>query len=386
MSKRDYYELLEVAKSATVDEIKKSYRKLAMKYHPDRNQGDKNAEKKFKEINEAYEVLKDEQKRAAYDRMGHAAFEQGGGGFGGGAGGFDFNSGDFNDISDLFGGIFNDFVGGGGGRGKKRDPNEMNRGSDLRYNLTISLEESYSGIKQQIKYSTTTSCGTCKGTGSKSGKKSTCGTCNGSGRMRAQQGFFVIERTCTTCGGSGEAVSDPCGTCHGQGRVHQQKTINVNIPAGVEDGMRIRVAGEGEAGVRGAKPGDLYVFVSVKQNNIFVRDGENLHCKVPLKVTTAMMGGSIEVPTMDGTKAKVTIPEGTQSHTQFRLRGKGMPVVNSSRHGDLIVHTEIEIPVNLNKRQKEILKEFDENLSPSSTPETSGFFSKVKKFFDDKKA
>lgn len=381
MSKRDYYELLEVKKDASLDEIKKSYRKLAMKFHPDRNQGDKEAERKFKEINEAYEILKDDQKRSAYDRMGHAAFEQGGGGFGGG--GFDFGGGNFEDLSDLFGGIFNDFAGGGGRR--RADPAEMNRGSDLRYNITISLEEAYKGIKQNIKYSTTTSCGTCKGTGSKSGKKSTCKTCNGSGRMRAQQGFFVIERTCSTCGGTGEMIADPCGTCHGQGRVHQQKTINVNIPAGVEDGMRIRVAGEGEAGVRGAKPGDLYVFVNVKQSNIFVRENENLHIKIPLKVTTAIMGGSIEVPTMDGTKAKVTIPEGTQSHTQFRLRGKGMPIVNSTRHGDLIIHTEIEIPVNLNKRQKELLNELDESITSASTPESEGFFSKVRKFFDDRK-
>lgn len=382
MSKRDYYELLETPKGASADEIKKSYRKLAMKYHPDRNQGDKKAEQKFKEINEAYEVLKDPQKRDAYDRMGHAAFEQGGGG-GFGQGGF--GGGNFEDISDLFGGIFNDFVGGGGRGGRRQSAEETNRGSDLRYNLTITLEEAFAGIKQQVKYSTTTSCTTCKGTGSKSGKKSTCGTCKGSGRMRAQQGFFVIERTCATCGGSGEAVSDPCNSCHGQGRVHKQKTINVNIPAGVEDGMRIRVAGEGESGIRGGKPGDLYVFISVKNSNIFVRDGENLHCKVPLKVTTAMLGGSLEVPTIDGGRAKVTIPDGTQSGSQFRLRGKGMPVVNSSRKGDMIIHTEIEIPVNLNKKQKELLNEFDQSLAENSTPETSGFFSKMKRFFDDKK-
>ncbi len=384
MSKRDYYEALGVSKGADSDELKKAYRKLAMQYHPDRNQGDKEAEKKFKEINEAYEILKDADKRAAYDRMGHAAFEQGGG-FGGGGfgqGGFG-GGGDFSDMSDLFGGIFNDFM--GGGQQQRRRPEDMNRGSDLRYNMTINLEEAFNGGKQEVRYRANVSCDTCKGSGSKSGKKTTCGSCQGSGRIRAQQGFFMIERTCPTCSGTGESIADPCNKCHGQGRVSQQRNINVNIPAGVEDGMRIRVAGEGEAGSRGGKPGDLYIFVSIKTHKLFARENADLHCSVPIKMTTATIGGSIEVPAIDGSKVKVTIPEGTQSGTQFRLRGKGMPVMKSSRFGDLIVHTKIEIPSRLTKKQKELLEEFERESANNSNPETEGFFSKMKSFFEDRK-
>ncbi len=379
MSKRDYYETLGVSKGADSEELKKAYRKLAMQYHPDRNQGDKEAEKKFKEINEAYEILKDGDKRAAYDRMGHAAFEQGGGfgqgGFGGGA--------DFSDMSDLFGGIFNDFM--GGGQQQRRRPEEMNKGSDLRYNMTITLEEAFNGGKQEVSYRANVSCDTCKGSGSKSGKKTTCGTCGGAGRVRAQQGFFMIERTCPTCSGTGEMIADPCNKCHGQGRVPQQRKINVNIPAGVEDGMRIRVAGEGEAGTRGGKAGDLYIFVSVKTHKLFARENNDLHCIVPMKMTTATLGGSIEVPTIDGGKAKVTIPEGTQSGAQFRLKGKGMPVMKSSRFGDMIVHTKIEIPSRLSKKQRELLEEFEKESTNNSNPETEGFFSKMKGFFEDRK-
>lgn len=385
MAKRDFYEVLGVSKNASDSEIKSAYRKSAMKYHPDRNQGNKDAEAKFKEVNEAYEVLKDADKRAAYDRMGHAAFEQGGG-FGGqgGFGGGGFHEANFDDISDLFGGIFNDFMGGQGGRGG-RSTQDVNRGSDLRYNTSITLEQAFEGTKQKVTFSTSVNCGTCKGSGSKSGKKSTCKTCEGSGRMRAQQGFFVVERTCHDCNGTGENVSDPCKDCHGQGRVHKDKTLNIDIPAGVDDGMRIRIAGEGEAGVRGGKPGDLYVFVNVKDHNIFKRDEEDIHCIVPLKVTTAILGGAIEVPTIAGTKAKVTIPEGTKSGTQFRLRGKGMPVIKSGgRKGDMIVHTELEIPVKLTKKQKDLLQELDESIAESSTPESSSFFGKVKSFFEGK--
>lgn len=380
MAKRDYYEVLGISKGASADDIKKAYRKLAMQFHPDKNQGNKDAEAKFKEINEAYEVLKDDNKRAAYDRMGHAAFDQGGGhgGFGGAAGGAEFN-----DLNDIFGGIFNDFMGGGGQR-QRRSSEEINRGSDLRYNLSISLEEAFEGGKHQIQFRTNVKCGTCSGSGSKSGRKNKCSTCNGNGRMRAQQGFFMIERTCPSCGGSGETIADPCNSCHGRGRTSEQRTLNVTIPAGVEDGSRIRLAGEGEAGERGGHNGDLYIFVSIKPHRFFTRQDSDLHCKVPLKMTTAVIGGTIDVPTIDGSTAKVTIPEGTQNSTQFRVRGKGMPVMKSSRVGDMIIHTYVEIPVKLSKRQKELLQEFESGMSSNSNPESEGFFNKVKGFFGDK--
>jgi molecular chaperone DnaJ len=286
------------------------------------------------------------------------------GGFGGGA--------DFSDMSDLFGGIFNDFM--GGGQQQRRRPEEMNKGSDLRYNMTINLEEAFNGGKQEVSYRANVSCDTCKGSGSKSGKKTICGTCSGAGRVRAQQGFFMIERTCPTCSGTGEMIADPCNKCHGQGRVAQQRNINVNIPAGVEDGMRIRVAGEGEAGSRGGKPGDLYIFVSIRTHKLFARDGADLHCTVPMKMTTATLGGAIEVPTLDGTKAKVTIPEGTQSGTQFRLKGKGMPVMKSSRFGDMIVHTKIEIPARLTKKQKNYCRNLMKNLQITQIQKLRAFF------------
>lgn len=382
MAKRDYYEVLGISKSAQDDEIKKAYRKLAMQFHPDKNQGNKDAEAKFKEINEAYEVLKDSSKRAAYDRMGHSAFEQGGGaghpGFGGGGA-------DFNDLNDIFGGIFNDFMGqSGGGQRQRRSADEINRGSDLRYNLSVSLEEAFEGGKHQIQFRTNVKCATCHGSGSKTGKKSKCTTCQGSGRMRSQQGFFMIERTCPTCGGAGEMIADPCGSCHGRGRTTEQRTLNVSIPAGVEDGSRIRLTGEGEAGERGGHNGDLYIFVNIKPHNFFTRQEADLHCKVPLKMTTAVMGGTVEVPALDGSMAKVTIPEGTQNGTQFRIRGKGMPVMKSSRVGDIIIHTHVEIPVKLSKRQKELLQEFESGMAANSNPESEGFFNKVKGFFGDR--
>ncbi len=388
MKKHDYYDLLGINRTASADEIKKSYRKLAMKFHPDRNQGDKEAEKKFKEINEAYEVLKDDQKRAAYDRHGHAAFEQGGGGggFGGWPGGGRGapHPEDFDDLSSIFGGIFNDFMGAGGQRGRANAA-EMNRGSDLRYNLTISLEEAYHGGKHHIQFRTQVMCDVCKGSGSKNGKATTCKTCHGSGRERMQQGFFMIERTCGTCGGTGETISDPCPKCRGLGSTEEQRSLNVNIPAGIEEGTRMRIASEGEAGKRGAKPGDLYIFISIKPHKLFTREGDNLHCTIPIKMSTASIGGSIEVPALDGTKVKLTIPEGTQSGALFRLKGKGMPLMKSGRFGDLIVHAKIEIPVHLTQKQKDILKSFDEECGDGCNPESQSFFSKVKGFFDDLK-
>ncbi|MBA8667500.1 molecular chaperone DnaJ [Holosporaceae bacterium 'Namur'] len=384
MSKQDYYQTLGVSKSASKEELKKAYRKLAMQYHPDRNQGDKEAEKKFKEINEAYEILKDDDKKAAYDRFGHSAFQNGsGGGAGsrGNGGGFDY-SGDFSDLNDLFGGIFNEFM-GGGARTSSRD---MGRGSDLRYNLSISLEEAYSGAKQNVKYKTAVKCETCSGKGSKSGNVANCSTCNGSGRIRAQQGFFTVERTCHTCSGSGKIIKDPCTSCRGEGRVIKEKTILVNIPAGVEDGMRIRVANEGEAGLRNAPSGDLYIFVSIKNHKFFEREGYQLFCSIPIKMTTAALGGVLEVPTLDGKSAKITIPQGTQSGTQFRLKGKGMPIMKTPGHGDLIVKVIVEIPVKLSKKQKELLEEFEKENSSGCNPQTESFFAKVKGLWDDLKS
>jgi molecular chaperone DnaJ len=379
MSKQDYYQILGVSKDANKEDLKKAYRKLAMQYHPDRNQGDKEAEKKFKEINEAYEVLKEDDKRAAYDRFGHSAFQ--GGGRPSGNGGFNYSE-DFNDISDLFGGIFNEFMGGGGQRSQR----DFGRGSDLRYNTSISLEEAFSGTKQNIKYKTAVKCEPCNGKGSSSPNQNTkCPTCKGSGRMRAQQGFFTIERTCHTCSGSGEVIKDPCNSCRGEGRVVKEKTIAVTIPAGVEDGTKIRIANEGEAGIRNATTGDLYIFINVKPHKLFERNGSNLSCVVPIKMTTAALGGTIEVPTIDGKTAKVTIPNGTQYGTQFRLKGKGMPIMKSNAFGDLIIRVSVEVPVKLSKKQKDLLEEFEKEDKAGCNPETESFFSKVKGFWDDLK-
>lgn len=381
MAKKDFYELLGVQKGASKDELKQAYRKMAMQYHPDKNQGDKDAEAKFKEINEAYDVLKDDQKRAAYDQFGHQAFEggMGGGGnpFGGGAGGFDFSS--------SFGDIFEDLFGGGARRGGSgRSPQQ--RGADLRYNMEISLEEAYKGAQKTISVTTSASCDTCSGSGAKKGSSPTsCSTCNGAGRVRMQQGFFTVERTCASCQGTGQVIKDPCATCAGSGRVRKNKKLNVTIPRGVEDGTRIRLSGEGEAGARGAPAGDLYVFITVKPHSFFEREGADLHAEVPITFTTAALGGAVEVPTVDGGKVKVTIPEGTQNGHQFRLRGKGMPALNSSFHGDMHIHTKVETPVKLSKEQKELLKKFDETCPKGANPETESFFKKAKDLWDDLK-
>jgi molecular chaperone DnaJ len=380
MAKQDYYEILEVARGASADDLKKAYRKLAMQYHPDRNPGDKAAEHKFKEVSEAYDVLKDEQKRAAYDRFGHAAFENGGGprGPGGaGAGDFGFASG----FADIFDEMFGDFVGGG------RRTQANARGSDLRYNLEVSLEEAFKGTTAQIRVPTSVPCDSCNGSGSEAGSKPvTCTTCAGIGKVRAQQGFFTIERTCPSCGGVGRVIENPCKSCGGQGRVRREKTLSVNIPAGVEDGTRIRLAGEGEAGLRGSAPGDLYIFLTVSPHRLFQRDGANVQCRVPIAMTTAALGGQIEVPTIDGTRARISIPPGTQSGHQFRLRGKGMSVLRSQARGDMFIESVIETPVNLTKRQQELLKEFEHEGEQSKTsPESEGFFAKVREFWDDLK-
>jgi molecular chaperone DnaJ len=374
--KQDYYQLLGVDKSVTPEELKKTYRKLAMKYHPDKNPGDKAAESKFKEISEAYEVLSDEQKKAAYDRYGHQAFENGGGGRGGNPFGGGHHAGGFGDI---FGDIFEEFM--GGGRASHTAAN--NRGSDLRYNLSVTLDEAYNGKKTKITFKTAVGCETCRSTGSKSKKSATtCSTCHGSGRIRAQQGFFAVERTCHTCNGVGQSISDPCGSCSGQGRVVKEKTIVVSIPAGVEDGTKIRVASEGEAGVRGGISGDLYIFTTVSSHEFFTREGSNLHCKVPLKMTTAILGGVIEVPTIDGNIAKITIPEGAQTGSKFRLKDKGMVRINSKIRGDMYVHVTIETPVKLSKKQKELIEQFNDIYSEESSPKTESFFKKVKGLFN----
>jgi molecular chaperone DnaJ len=375
MAKQDFYDTLGVAKGASADELKKAYRKLAMQYHPDRNPGDKAAEHKFKEISEAYDVLKDDQKRAAYDRFGHAAFENGSAGpRGAGAGDFGFASG----FADIFDEMFGDFVGGRRGQTNQR-------GSDLRYNLEVSLEEAFKGSTAQIRVPTSVGCDHCKGSGSEAGSRPvTCSTCAGAGKVRAQQGFFTIERTCPSCGGAGRVIENPCKVCGGQGRVRREKTLSVNIPAGVEDGTRIRLAGEGEAGLRGSAPGDLYIFLSVSPHRLFQRDGANIHCRVPIPMTTAALGGSLEVPTIDGVRARVTIPPGTQSGHQFRLKGKGMSVLRSPARGDMYIEAVIETPVSLNKRQQELLKEFERAGDKDKTsPESEGFFARVKEFWED---
>ena len=386
MAKHDSYELHGVQKGASADELKKAYRKQAMQYHPDRNPGDAAAEHKFKEISEAYDVLKDEQKRAAYDRFGHAAFEGGGGprggGPGGGPGGFHFDFGGSGGFADIFDEMFGEFMGGarrgaGGGGGAAR-------GADLRYNLEITLEEAFKGSQTTVRVPTSSPCEVCNGSGAAAGTQPvTCPTCGGHGKVRAQQGFFTIERTCPACHGQGKIIKDACKACGGAGRVRKEKTLQVNIPAGVEDGTRIRLAGEGEAGLRGAPAGDLYIFLAVAPHPIFQREGADIHCRVPITMTTAALGGTIEVPSIDGGRAKVTVPAGTQTGHQFRLKGKGMSVLRSTQRGDMYIHAAVETPVNLTKKQQELLREFEKAGDGKSSPQSEGFFAKVKEFWED---
>lgn len=382
MAKRDYYEVLGVSRSADEKELKSAFRKMAKQYHPDANPGDNTAEQKFKEINEAYEALKDPQKRAAYDRFGHAAFEDGRGPFGGGgAGGPGFGPEFSSSMSDIFEDLFGEFMGGrrgGSGRG-----NAQARGSDLRYDMEISLTEAYTGKTAQIRVPTSVACETCSGSGAKPGTSpKTCGTCNGAGAVRSSSGFFTVERTCPSCQGRSTVISDPCESCSGQGRVKKERTLSVNIPAGVEDGTRIRLANEGESGVRGGPSGDLYIFLSIKPHECFQRDGADLFSRVPISMTTAAMGGEIEVPTIDGKKARVTIPEGTQGGKQFRLKAKGMPVLRSTQHGDMYIQVSVETPVNLTRKQRELLKEFEAEAKDNS-PQSAGFFAKARAFWDN---
>ncbi len=374
MADKDFYEILGVQKNASDDEIKKSYRKLAMKFHPDRNKDDKESERKFKEATAAYEALKDPERRAAYDQYGHDAFRQGG--MGGGQGFGDFGGG--------FSDIFEEFFGGGfGGSSRQSGPQ---RGSDLRYNMSITLQEAFNGKKSQIRIPGYEGCDLCSATGSadKSGP-STCSTCDGQGKVRSTQGFFSIERPCPTCGGEGSSIKNPCLKCSGTGQVKKQKTISVTIPPGVDTGTRIRISGEGELGKRGAGNGDLYIFVEVQKDRLFEREESNIFCQIPISITTAILGGDVDVPTIEGKKARLNIPPGTQSETQFRLRGKGMSILRQTRRGDMYVETNVEIPVNLNNKQKAILQEFEKEggTSKKHSPKSQSFFSKLKEVWED---
>ncbi len=375
MAKRDYYEILGVAKTANEADFKAAFRKKAMQYHPDKNPGDKEAEIKFKELNEAYQVLSEPQKRAAYDRYGHAAVD---GSQGGGGGGFqgDFGAAMGDIFEDLFGDVF-------GGQRQKRSAGGRERGADLRYNMEIALEDAFRGKSASIKVPTSITCDTCGGSGAKPGTKPvTCRTCNGMGRVRSQQGFFAIERTCPTCGGRGEMIEDPCGKCSGAGRVMKERQLSVNIPAGVEDGTRIRLANEGEAGARGGPPGDLYIFLSVKPHEFFQRDGADLFCRVPISMVQAALGGEFSVTTLDGQASKVRVPEGTQTGKQFKLKAKGMPILRSKDYGDLYIQSVVETPQNLSKRQRELLQEFEHEAGEiENNPESAGFFSRMRDFF-----
>jgi len=370
MAKADFYETLGVSSDADEKMLKSAFRKRAMQYHPDRNPGDEVAEAKFKEINEAYETLKNPQKRAAYDRYGHDAFTNGGG-----------HSGFSNDfggsMSDIFEEFFGDVMGG-----RRNNARNSGRGSDLRFNMEVTLEEAFNGKTAEITVPSSITCDTCTGSGAKPGTSpSTCSTCGGAGRVRASQGFFSVERTCPSCQGRGQVISDPCGKCSGSGRVAQERTLSVNIPAGIEDGTRIRLAGEGEAGRHGGASGDLYIFISILPHEFFQREVADIFCRVPISMTTAALGGQIEVATVEGAKTRVKIPEGTQAGKQFRLKGKGMPVLRSSHHGDMYIQVLIETPQHLNRRQRELLEEFERESSAKNSPESSGFFTRMKDFF-----
>jgi len=371
MSKRDYYEILGVDRSCDNGVLKSAYRRLAMELHPDRNPGDSEAEHRFKELNEAYNALKDPQRRAAYDRFGHAAFQGGPGGAGFGP---DFTS----SMSDIFDDLFGEFMGGG-----RRGTSARLRGSDLRYNLEITLKDAFDGRTVDIEVPTMVACESCEGSGARPGTGySMCRTCNGAGKVRAAQGFFTIERSCPACHGRGETMDQPCPDCGGQGRKQQTRSLSVDIPSGIEDGTRIRLAGEGEAGLRGGQPGDLYIFVSVKPDDLFQRDGADLFCRAPISMTTAALGGEFEVPALDGSRVRVKVPVGTQAAQRVRLRGKGMPVLRSSQVGDLYVQLDVETPQNLNKRQRELLEEFGKLTTKDNSPSSAGFFAKLKTIFD----
>ncbi|MBK0400580.1 molecular chaperone DnaJ [Limibaculum sp. M0105] len=376
MAKRDYYDVLGVARGASADELKKAYRAKAKELHPDRNKDNPNAEAQFKEVNEAYDCLKDPDKKAAYDQFGHGAFEAGMGAGAAGARGADFGSA----FSDVFEDLFGDFMGGRrGGRG----PGGVRRGSDLRYNLRVTLEDAFRGKQATISVPGSTKCDECGGTGAEGGSQpQTCPTCAGHGKVRASQGFFTIERTCPTCHGQGQIVKNPCKACGGQGAVRKDRALNVNIPQGIETGTRIRLAGEGEAGVKGGPPGDLYIFIEVEPHPIFERDGLNLYCRVPVPMTTAALGGDIEVPLIDGGRSRVKVPSGVQTGKQLRLRGKGMPALQrAGQVGDLMIEVQVETPVNLSRRQQELLREF-EQAGVDNSPSSKDFFSKVKSFWD----
>ena len=379
MSKRDFYDVLGSQKGASEAELKKAYRKLAMKYHPDQNPGDAEAEKKFKELNEAYETLKDPQKKAAYDQYGHSAFE-GGGGFGGSGGGFHGAAGGAG-FGDIFEEMFGDFMGGGGGRASSQS--RAQKGNDLRYDMDISLEEAFAGLQKTVSIRSSVSCGDCGGSGAKKGSGSTtCSQCHGAGVQRTQQGFFTMERPCSACQGTGKIIKNPCAPCHGQGRVTKPRQLKVSVPAGVEDGTRIRLTGEGEAGLFGAPAGDLYVFITVNSHKLFERVGEHLSFQVTVPMSTAILGGDVEVPTIEGGKTKVKIPEGTQSGKKFRLKEKGMTPMRQSRRGDLYILVDVETPVNLTPKQKELIKEFDKIAQDhDNSPTSQGFAKKLKDFW-----
>ncbi len=380
MSKRDYYEVLGLSKGASADEIKKGYRQKAKELHPDRNTDKPDAEGQFKEAGEAYEILKNAEKKAAYDRFGHAAFEGGMGGGGGRPGGG--GQGDFGSaFSDIFDDLFGNMGGARGGGGQSR----ASRGNDLRYNLRVTLEEAYAGLQKTITVPTAVGCGSCNGTGAEGGSEpQTCPTCSGMGKVRAQQGFFTVERTCPTCNGMGQTIKNPCHECHGAGRVEKEKSLSVNIPAGVESGTRIRLAGEGEAGMRGGPTGDLYIFIEVRDHDLFEREVNNLFCRVPVSMATAALGGDIEVPTIDGGRSRVKIPAGSQSGRQMRLRAKGMPALRGGGPGDMFIEMAVETPVNLTGKQKELLREF-EDLASDNNPQSSSFFKSVKSFWESMK-
>ena len=374
MAKRDFYETLGVARNADEGELKRSYRRLAMQFHPDRNPDDPAAEAKFKEVSEAYEILKDPQRRAAYDQLGHAAFEAGMAG-GGRGGGFDFSG-----FADVFDDLFGDFMGGG------RRRTSATRGADLRYNLTITLEEAFGGKKAQVRVPTSVPCEVCDGTGAEGHAEPTvCPTCRGAGRVRAQQSFFTVERTCPTCQGAGRIISDPCAACGGAGRVHKEKALVVTVPPGVEDGTRIRLSGEGEAGLRGGPTGDLYIFISVAPHRLFRREAGNIFCRVPLPLTTAALGGHVEVPTIEGKRLRTQIPAGTQTGRQIRLKGKGMTELHGHARGDMFVEIVVETPINLSRKQQDLLREFEKagEDKEGHHPESEGFFAKVKELWED---